>query len=83
MSGDTAAPPGGLRYYPDFLTPAEERRLLEIIDAQPWSKVFRRRQQFYGEIYYHTTQTVRSLQILPQIIDRAGKCGARSFVSYH
>eukprot|EP00929_Paragymnodinium_shiwhaense_P084051 TRINITY_DN44924_c0_g2_i2.p1 TRINITY_DN44924_c0_g2~~TRINITY_DN44924_c0_g2_i2.p1 ORF type:complete len:757 (-),score=102.71 TRINITY_DN44924_c0_g2_i2:184-2454(-) len=54
--------PAGLRYYPEFLTEAEEQRLMDVLDSQPWSTVLRRRQQFYGEVYYHTTRTMAAIQ---------------------
>ncbi|CAE8603084.1 unnamed protein product [Polarella glacialis] len=56
---------GGLRYYPNYFSADEEQQLLKIVDADDgrrWTKVFRRRQQFYGEVYYHTSQDVSAVQ---------------------
>ena len=53
----------GLEYYPDFLSPQEQEELLALIDANPWQEgVIARRQQFYGEVYYHTSFKSKVLQ---------------------
>jgi alkylated DNA repair dioxygenase AlkB len=53
----------GLEYYPNWLSVQEQIELLELVDSQPWqSGVIARRQQFYGEIYYHTTFKSKLLQ---------------------
>lgn len=60
-----SAPP--LRYYPNFLSAEEQRQVLDVLDADGgsrWCKVFRRRQQYYGETYYHTTQNSAAVQPL-------------------
>eukprot|EP00928_Gymnodinium_smaydae_P005482 TRINITY_DN11865_c0_g1_i1.p1 TRINITY_DN11865_c0_g1~~TRINITY_DN11865_c0_g1_i1.p1 ORF type:complete len:460 (-),score=52.14 TRINITY_DN11865_c0_g1_i1:23-1378(-) len=62
---DTSSfPIEGLRYYPEWLTREEEEAILRIVDAHDWKNVFRRRQQFYGEVYYHTKQDVAEVQPL-------------------
>lgn len=46
----------GLSYYAAFFTEDEAARAIRTIDKNPWLNVIgQRRQQFYGEIYYHTT----------------------------
>lgn len=53
----------GLEYYPNFLSSKEQKELLAIIDANSWQEgVIARRQQFYGEVYYHTTFKSKVLQ---------------------
>jgi alkylated DNA repair dioxygenase AlkB len=53
----------GLEYYRDFLSPREQAELLALIDANPWQEgVIARRQQFYGEVYYHTSFKSKVLQ---------------------
>ena len=53
----------GLEYYRDFLTPQEQDELLALIDSNPWQEgVIARRQQFYGEVYYHTSFKSKALQ---------------------
>lgn len=53
----------GLEYYRDFLSPQEQEELLALIDANPWQEgVIARRQQFYGEVYYHTSFKSKVLQ---------------------
>lgn len=59
---DSSMLPTGVRYFPAFLTESDERRIMEIVDSRRWSTVFRRRQQFYGEIYYHTSGAVPAVQ---------------------
>ena len=54
----------GFRYYSSFLNVEEEKKILDIVDNHTWSLVFRRRQQFYGQVYYHTTHNVGSVQPL-------------------
>lgn len=44
-------PIDGLTLIPDFISVAEEARLLELIDAAPWSEELRRRVQHYGYRY--------------------------------
>ncbi len=53
----------GLRYLPDFISPAEEARLLELVDAMPWSSEYSRRRQHYGQAYYAGQE--RKIEILP------------------
>lgn len=53
----------GLEYYREFLSPREQSELLALIDANPWQEgVIARRQQFYGEVYYHTSFKSKVLQ---------------------
>ncbi len=53
----------GLEYYRDFLSLQEQEELLAIVDANPWQEgVIARRQQFYGEVYYHTSFKSKALQ---------------------
>lgn len=62
VSDPNPFPISGFYYLKNFVSNGEERRLLAEIDSNPWSKVFRRRQQFYGEVYYHTAQEVADVQ---------------------
>lgn len=58
----------GLRYIEDFLTEAEESRLLEAIDREPWSTELWRRVQHYGYRYDYKGRSVdasQSLGLLP------------------
>ena len=41
----------GAAIVPDFVTPAEERRILERIAAAPWIRDLNRRVQHYGFRY--------------------------------
>mmetsp|Transcript_18905 Transcript_18905/g.27985 ORF Transcript_18905/g.27985 Transcript_18905/m.27985 type:complete len:280 (-) Transcript_18905:28-867(-) len=52
----------GLWYYPNFLSAQEQSELLAEIHSHPWQKLIARRQQFYGEVYYHTTHKHKDLQ---------------------
>jgi len=53
----------GLLYYRNFLSPSEQAELLALIDSNPWQEgVIARRQQFYGEVYYHTSFKSKVLQ---------------------
>ncbi|MDG1287859.1 MAG: alpha-ketoglutarate-dependent dioxygenase AlkB [Rickettsiales bacterium] len=60
--------PDGLRYIPNFITPAEESTLLNNIDQQPWLNDLKRRVQHYGWKYDYTARRVDStmrLGLLP------------------
>ena len=43
-------PIDGLEYYENFLSPEEEENILAICDSNPWLKIIKRRQQFYGTV---------------------------------
>ncbi|KAG7350016.1 2OG-Fe(II) oxygenase superfamily-domain containing protein [Nitzschia inconspicua] len=62
-SGEPVTYIDGLEYYPNFFSEKEQEELLQLIDSQPWqSGIIARRQQFYGEIYYHTSFQSSKLQ---------------------
>jgi alkylated DNA repair dioxygenase AlkB len=48
----------GLNYLPNFVTPEQETRLLEAIDAHPWMDTLKRRVQHYGYIYDYRKRTI-------------------------
>jgi len=48
-------PIDGLGYTPNFLTPKEQQRIMDVIDRHESVRVIHRNQQFYGRVYYHTT----------------------------
>ena len=52
----------GLRYIPNFITQEEHDLLVKIIDGNEYSNEIHRRQQFYGELYYHTSSDLPSVQ---------------------
>mmetsp|Transcript_3754 Transcript_3754/g.13891 ORF Transcript_3754/g.13891 Transcript_3754/m.13891 type:complete len:343 (-) Transcript_3754:193-1221(-) len=56
--------PQGLRYCPDFISTEEETELLRAVDGDgsAWMRQIRRAQQFFGVVYYQTTQSVPALQ---------------------
>ena len=61
--GDFVGHVPGLEYYRDFLSLREQQELLDLIYANPWQEgVIARRQQFYGEVYYHTSFKSKMLQ---------------------
>src|SRR5688572_16734708 len=41
----------GLVYIPDYVTLADEERLIAAVDAQPWDTSWERRRQLYGADY--------------------------------
>ena len=55
-------PIDGLSYFANFLSAEEQAKVVRICDSNPWVKIIRRRQQFYGEVYYHTTRPKAELQ---------------------
>jgi len=48
----------GLSLLPDFITEAEERELLSVIDQQPWLADLQRRVRHYGYRYDYTARQV-------------------------
>lgn len=52
--------PTGLLYLPDFLSLSEQAATVAALDARPYQRLIHRRQQFYGQVYYHTPQCPRS-----------------------
>lgn len=52
----------GLAYYPNFLGQLQQEELLEMIYSNPWQNIIARRQQFYGQVYYHTSYKDKDLQ---------------------
>ncbi|CAE7357416.1 ALKBH8 [Symbiodinium natans] len=56
--------PVGLRYWPNFITKGEEAELLQAVDGPgaAWLRKIRRAQQFFGLVYYQTSQSVPELQ---------------------
>ena len=58
----SALPIKGAIYIPNFISVEEESKLIKIFDSHPYQHVIRRRQQFYGPTYYHTTHNLKSIQ---------------------
>ncbi|MEZ5814307.1 MAG: alpha-ketoglutarate-dependent dioxygenase AlkB [Alphaproteobacteria bacterium] len=59
----------GLQYLPDFITAAEERTLVEIIDRQPWLNDLKRRVQHYGYKYDYKARAVTADSYLGSLPD--------------
>jgi hypothetical protein len=45
----------------DFITITEQDEIIEIIDGNNWSNVLKRRQQFYGKVYFYTKVSKKTL----------------------
>lgn len=60
--------PDGVFYVRNFLSVQEEHTLMEMIDgtddddSNQWSNVIARRQQFWGDVYYHTKHDLPAVQ---------------------
>jgi alkylated DNA repair dioxygenase AlkB len=61
-SRDDLFPIDGLTYIPDFLSKEEQERAIATVDVHPFEHVISRRQQFWGEVYYHTTHDLTAIQ---------------------
>ena len=62
----------GLVYKPDFLDEAHERRLVEWIDRQEWSRELKRRVQHYGWRYdYKAREVDSSMRLGPLPVELA------------
>jgi len=57
-------PPSGIEYYRDFINDKEELELMSVIDgpSSAWTRHIRRAQQFFGLVFYQTSQSVPELQ---------------------
>ena len=62
VSNPSVLPISGFRYYKNFLNNDDVEKIMNILDSNPWRTAVRRRQQFYGEIYYHTIHDVAEIQ---------------------
>jgi alkylated DNA repair dioxygenase AlkB len=58
ISPPPRALPKGLRYLPEFITPAEEACLLDFIDSNHWLGDLKRRVQHYGFRYNYKSRSV-------------------------
>lgn len=59
----------GLQYLPNFITPNEERALIEVIDRQQWLNDLKRRVQHYGYKYDYTARKVTADSYLGPLPD--------------
>lgn len=55
-------PLDGLYYIPNFLTKPECEKLVHLVDSNPFCTALHRRQQFYGQVYFHTSHDLTALQ---------------------
>ncbi len=60
--GDPTLDIPGLYYIPNFLSKAEQDMVISTLDNSHWEKIIRRRQQFWGIQYYHTTHNIKAIQ---------------------
>lgn len=56
VEAETTSVPVGLEYYPDFLVPSEEHRLLALVDDCEWLTDIARRVQHFGYKYDYTSR---------------------------
>ena len=62
-NGDYVKHIKGLEYYSNFLTAIEQKDMLDLIYNNTFQEgIIARRQQFYGEMYYHTAFKSKLLQ---------------------
>jgi len=56
--------PSGLQYCANFISASEEADLLRVLDGEggQWQRHIRRAQQFFGLVYYQTSQHIPELQ---------------------
>ena len=59
MTTPQTAGRNGLHYTPDFLTPEEQKAIVEAIDAMPWRSDLRRRVQHYGYVYDYKAKVIK------------------------
>ncbi|MCL4879242.1 MAG: alpha-ketoglutarate-dependent dioxygenase AlkB [Anaerolineae bacterium] len=59
----------GLHIIPEYLTEMHEKRLLSLVDAQPWMHDLRRRVQHYGYCYDYRRRTIKKSMHLGDLPD--------------
>lgn len=59
----------GLTIIEDFITPEQERTLIDNIDKMPWSNVLKRRTQHYGYTYEYMTKTLSEAEPIPDFVE--------------
>ncbi len=72
--------PSGLVVVPDFLSKADERRLIAILDASdstPWISDLRRRVKHFGFRYDYKARALSSLDKIGELPDWAAELGYR------
>jgi alkylated DNA repair dioxygenase AlkB len=67
----------GLTYAPEFLTPAEQARVLAEVDARPWQDDLKRRVQHYGYKYDYKARSVNLSMYLGPLPSFARDIGQR------
>ena len=78
-SEDTDAVVPGLTYQSNFLSEAEENKLIEIINGQEWSEELKRRVQHYGWRYDYKARQIDSSMELGPLPPWAAKLAQRLF----
>ncbi|MBW4575742.1 MAG: alpha-ketoglutarate-dependent dioxygenase AlkB [Aphanothece sp. CMT-3BRIN-NPC111] len=63
----------GLQYISNFISPDEQQKLLQEVDAQPWSQELKRRVQHYGYRYDYKSRSVAPSMYLGALPDWAGE----------
>ncbi|KAJ3251592.1 hypothetical protein HK103_002236 [Boothiomyces macroporosus] len=58
----TVLPIKGMQYIPNYVTPEEAKYIWDTVYDREFSTLIHRRQQFYGQRYYHTTCDLKDLQ---------------------
>jgi alkylated DNA repair dioxygenase AlkB len=59
-------PSDGLYYEPNFMTEEEQKQAIELVDSNEFANVIARRQQFWGDVYYHTSHDLAAIQPVSQ-----------------
>src|SRR5687768_16525340 len=67
----------GLIYIPDFITKAEERRILERVDSGEWNYEYSRRRQQFGYRYDYKSEHLTHLGPLPDWLQELAERLAR------
>ncbi len=67
----------GLKVVPSFVSEAEERELIETVDASPWRPDLNRRVQHYGWAYDYKARSVDPKAYLGPLPEWAARLGSR------
>ncbi len=58
----------GLKYLPQYLSPEEQKILLDEIDSQEWNTELRRRVQHYGYKYSYKNRSIDRTMVAPAFL---------------
>jgi alkylated DNA repair dioxygenase AlkB len=79
VTTDSGSLPRGLDYQANFITPEQEKQLLQAIDSLPWLTDLKRRVQHYGYRYDYKARRINSSMLAADLPDWGQKLALKLF----